>query len=272
MELVTSLSTESFILALRRFISRRGRPFTIYSDNGKNLVGTSNELKNIDWKKVKDYGSLKKINWKLNPPSSPWWGGFWERLIGMLKIILRRVLGKACLTYEELYTVVCDSESVINSRPLTYLSEDQEDLVALTPAMFLQEIKENGVPDLDLIDSQRMNRRFLYRQRIRQELRKRFRLEYLGQLKSFSKSRKEDVIKEGDIVLIGDTNSKRIYWPLAKVIKLIPGRDGRVRVVEVSTSSGSFLRPIQRLYPLEVSGTDISDLPEQIKETLKDRV
>ncbi|GFU03729.1 integrase catalytic domain-containing protein [Trichonephila clavipes] len=179
---------------------------------------------------------------------------------------------KACLTYEELYTVVCDSESVINSRPLTYLSEDQEDLVALTPAMFLQEIKENGVPDLDLIDSQRMNRRFLYRQRIRQELRKRFRLEYLGQLKSFSKSRKEDVIKEGDIVLIVDTNSKRIYWPLAKVIKLIPGRDGRVRVVEVSTSSGSFLRPIQRLYPLEVSGTDISDLPEQIKETLKDRV
>ncbi|GFU24857.1 DUF5641 domain-containing protein [Trichonephila clavipes] len=108
---------------------------------------------------------------------------------------------------------------------------------ALTPAMFLQEIKENGVPDLDLIDSQRMNRRFFI----------------------------EDVIKEGDIVLIGDTNSKRIYWPLAKVIKLIPGRDGRVRVVEVSTSSGSFLRPIQRLYPLEVSGTDISDLPEQIK-------
>ncbi|GFW38356.1 uncharacterized protein TNCV_1332091 [Trichonephila clavipes] len=80
----------------------RGRPFTIYSDNGKNLFGTSNELKNIDWKKVKDYGSLKKISWKLNPPSSPWWGDFWEWLIGMLKIILRRVLGKACLTYEEL--------------------------------------------------------------------------------------------------------------------------------------------------------------------------
>ncbi|GFT41091.1 integrase catalytic domain-containing protein [Trichonephila clavipes] len=258
--------------SLRRFISRRGRPFTIYSDNGKNLVGTSNELKNIDWKKVKDYGSLKKINWKLNPLSSPWWGGFWERLIGMLKIILRRVLGKACLTYEELYTVVCDSESVINSRPLTYLSEDQGGPCCSHTSNVLTRNKREWSPDLDLIDSQRMNRRFLYRERIRQELRKRFRLEYLGQLKSFSKSRKEDVIKEGDIVLIGDTNSKRIYWPLAKVIKLIPGRDGRVRVVEVSTSSGSFLRPIQRLYPLEVSGTDISDLPEQIKETLKDRV
>ncbi|GBO34555.1 hypothetical protein AVEN_265386-1 [Araneus ventricosus] len=90
----------------------------------------------------------------------------------MLKIILRRILGKARLTYEELYTIVCDSESVINSRPLTYLSEDQENLVALTPAMFLQEIKENGVPDFDVIDSQRMNRRFAYRQRMRQELKK----------------------------------------------------------------------------------------------------
>ncbi|GFV31350.1 integrase catalytic domain-containing protein [Trichonephila clavipes] len=143
MKLVTSFSTESFILALRRFISSRGHPLTIYTDNGKNLVEKSNELKNIDWNTVKDYGSLKKINWKLNPPSSPWWWwGFWERLIGMLKIILRRVLGKACLAYEEIYTVGCDAESVINSRPLTYLSEVQEHHVAYTPAMFLQEIRE----------------------------------------------------------------------------------------------------------------------------------
>ncbi|GFY11975.1 DUF5641 domain-containing protein [Trichonephila clavipes] len=99
--------------------------------------------------------------------------------------------------------------------------------------MFLQEIMENGVPNLDLIDSQIINHRFFYRQRIRQELRKLFHLEYLGQLKNFSKSRKEDVIKEDDIVLISDTNSKRIYWPLAKVINLIPGTDGRVKVVKV---------------------------------------
>ncbi|GBM17001.1 hypothetical protein AVEN_133278-1 [Araneus ventricosus] len=77
----------------------------------------------------------------------------------------------------------------------------------------------------------------------------------LGKLRNFSQSQ-VDVIKEGDIVLIGHTNSKRIYFQLVKVMKLIPGRDGRVRVVEVSTGGGSFLRPIQRLYPLEVSGAD----------------
>ncbi|GBL85852.1 hypothetical protein AVEN_195770-1, partial [Araneus ventricosus] len=72
-ELVTSLSTDSFILALRRFISRRGRPATIYSDNGTNLVGTSNELKSVDWGKIQEYASVKKIQWKFNPPSAPWW-------------------------------------------------------------------------------------------------------------------------------------------------------------------------------------------------------
>ncbi|GFY08071.1 integrase catalytic domain-containing protein [Trichonephila clavipes] len=121
LELVSSLSTECFILALRWFIAKRGRPTTIYSDNGKNLVGTSNLLQKIDWEKIENFASEKRISWKFSPPAAPWWGGSWERLIGLLKSILRKVLGKACLSEEELVTVLCDAESLINSRPLTYL-------------------------------------------------------------------------------------------------------------------------------------------------------
>ncbi|GBN32020.1 hypothetical protein AVEN_169113-1 [Araneus ventricosus] len=264
-ELVTSLSTDSFILALRRFISRRGRPATIYSDNGTNLVGTSNELKSVDWGKIQEYASVKKIQWKFNPPSAPWWGGFWERLIGMLKSILRKVLGKASLQFEELCTVLCDAEGIINSRPLTYLSEDNEDLVALTPAMFLQDVKEIGVPDIDQIDAKRMNKRFFYRQKLCQDLRKRFRIEYLGHLREFSKICNESKIKEGDIVLIGDSNVKRINWPLGRVIKLYLGKDKQVRLVEIQTKSGSFLRPIQRLFPLEISQSEKSAVPRPPK-------
>ncbi|GBM26159.1 hypothetical protein AVEN_47538-1 [Araneus ventricosus] len=264
-ELVTSLSTDSFILALRRFISRRGRPATIYSDNGTNLVGTSNELKSVDWGKIQEYASVKKIQWKFNPPSAPWWGGFWERLIGMLKSILRKVLGKASLQFEELCTVLCDAEGIINSRPLTYLSEDNEDLVALTPAMFLQDVKEIGVPDIDQIDAKRMNKRFFYRQKLCQDLRKRFRIEYLGHLREFSKICNESKIKEGDIVLIGDSNVKRINWPLGRVIKLYLGKDKKVRLVEIQTKSGSFLRPIQRLFPLEISQSEKSAIPRPPK-------
>ncbi|CAL1262459.1 unnamed protein product [Larinioides sclopetarius] len=74
-------------------------------------------------------------------------------------------------------------------------------------------------------------------------MRKRFRIEYLGQLRNFLQSQKEDIIKEGGIVLIGDTNSKRTYWPLAKVMKLIPGRDGRVRVWKFQQQVVPFCNP-----------------------------
>lgn len=83
--------------------------------------------------------------WKFNPPSALWWGGWWERLIGMVKDLLKRMLGPACLDAEEFYTVLCDCESVINSRPLTYLSDDRSELVPLTPAMFMRELTETVI-------------------------------------------------------------------------------------------------------------------------------
>ncbi|GBO44477.1 hypothetical protein AVEN_71545-1 [Araneus ventricosus] len=168
------------------------------------------------------------------------------------------------LQFEELCTVLCDAEGIINSRPLTYLSEDNEDLVALTPAMFLQDVKEIGVPDIDQIDAKRMNKRFFYRQKLCQYLRKRFRIEYLGHLREFSKICNESKIK-GDIVLIGDSNVKRINWPLGRVIKLYLGKDKKVRLVEIQTKSGSFLRPIQRLFPLEISQSEKSAVPRPPK-------
>ncbi|GFY22731.1 integrase catalytic domain-containing protein [Trichonephila clavipes] len=153
LELVSYLSTECFILVLRRFIARRGHPSTIYSDSGKNLEGTANLSQKIDWKKIENFASEKGFPRNSVLLLHPGGGGFWERLIGLLKSILRKVLGRACLSEEELVTVRCDAESLINSRPLTYLSEDPDELSALTPSMFLQKIREIGVPDLDMIDS-----------------------------------------------------------------------------------------------------------------------
>ncbi|GFV48660.1 integrase catalytic domain-containing protein [Trichonephila clavipes] len=105
--------------------------------------------------------SLPKDRWKFNPPSAAWWGGFWERMIQMLKQILRKMLGRASLYYEELNTVLCECEHVINSRPLTYISEDVNDLSPLTPAMFLQEIETSDVTDIDCLDYQEINKRGL---------------------------------------------------------------------------------------------------------------
>ncbi|GFQ86040.1 integrase catalytic domain-containing protein [Trichonephila clavata] len=77
----------------------------------------------------------------------------------MLKELLRRNLGKASLQYDELHTIVCECEALLNSRPLTYLSEDPSDLVPITPSLFLQDQTEFCVEDLDLNDMQNLRKR-----------------------------------------------------------------------------------------------------------------
>ena len=74
-ELATSLSVKGFLECLRRFIARRGRPLFIVSDNGTNFVGTRNVFNKLDWGKIMQHSSALQIEWFLNPPSAPWWGG-----------------------------------------------------------------------------------------------------------------------------------------------------------------------------------------------------
>ncbi|CAG7725842.1 unnamed protein product, partial [Allacma fusca] len=265
-ELVSSLSTECFLQSFRRFVGRRGRPKTIYTDNGTNFVGSFNLMKRFDWEKIRSSSwrssqVLQPISWKFNPPGAPWWGGWWERIVRILKEILRKILGKACLDYEEMVTVVCDCEAVINARPLTYVSEDVEDLVVLSPSLFIQEIHTVGVPDLDNLDSAAFNKRLQYRQKLRDEFRKRFRTEYLGMLQQGKpKGLHYQGIRVGDIVLVGNETFKRLDWLIAIIKEVYPGKQGVVRVVKVKTATGDLIRPIQRLYPLEVCAEDREDL------------
>jgi hypothetical protein len=253
LELVTSLSTESFLQSLRRFVVRRGRSNVIYTDNGTNFEGAENALKKLDWKKISAATGVHKIEWRFNPPIAPWWGGWWERIVGLLKKLLRRVLGKANLDFEELCTVLCDCEDVLNSRPLTYLSENPDDLCPITPNMFLREVETSGIPDMDLLESAGFNKRFVYRQQLRDDIRKRFRSEYLGQLAHHkNKKKSSSVLRVGEVVLVGDDNKKRINWTLGRILELYPGRDGIIRVAKVKIASGVINRPAQRLYPLEV--------------------
>ncbi|XP_035204777.1 uncharacterized protein LOC118179723, partial [Stegodyphus dumicola] len=172
-----------------------------------------------------------KIQWKLNPPTAAWWGGWWERLVQMIKKLLRRVLGKALLSYEEMLTILCDAEANINSRPLTYESEDSTDLCALTPSMFIQDVRTEGVPDLDSLDKINLSKRWRYHQKLRVEFRKRFRDEYLGMLVHRPKTVPSRTIKKGDLVFVEDDKRKRTDWPMGRVIETYPGKDNNIRVV-----------------------------------------
>nr|XP_042913091.1 uncharacterized protein LOC122273094 [Parasteatoda tepidariorum] len=267
LELLSSLSTENLILGLRRFISRRGRPSVVYTDNGTNFVGTQNLLKSIDWEKLKTESNLSSITWNFIPPSAPWYGGFWERLIGMMKRILRKVLGRTSLNYEEMVTVLCDCESVMNSRPLTYVSDDAEELSPITPMMFLQEIRQVGVADFDILDQEKFKKRLAYRNEICQNLRKRFRTEYLGQLReTSSKTKTSEALQVGDIVIIWNDNVSRIQWPLGRILKILPSKDGHARTAKLQTKSEIIIRPLKKLCPLEVNKTTEEKLTEQLKK------
>ncbi|XP_008484093.2 uncharacterized protein LOC103520770 [Diaphorina citri] len=271
LELVTSLSTDSFLQALRRFVSHHGRCRVMYSDQGTNFKGFDTACEKLDWTAVMQFSGARRIQWKFNPPSAPWWGGFFERIVGIVKGLLKRVLGHSLVTYETMLTLLKEVESVINNRPLTYLSEDPQDLSVLTPAMFLHELEDSGVPELDLIENADLRVQFKHRQDLRRQLRERFTAEYLGQLKLKHSRKPEHCIKVGDIVLIGDDNVKRTDWPIARIVALVRGNDNHVRVVKLKTRSGILTRPIQRVYPLEISsngdycvsedvGTDESDM------------
>lgn len=194
LELVSNLSTVNFILALRRFVSRRGFCRTIYSDNAKTFVKADAILKEI-WSKISNqevsqYFASNNIIWKFIVPRAPWWGGFWERMVRSVKTPLRKILGRTCLSYEEMETVLIEIEAIVNSRPLTYLDDDINEALPLTPAHFLVRKRLTSLPDgVPVITGAESNKRTLtkklkYREQLIKHFWKRWRKEYLMQLRS----------------------------------------------------------------------------------------
>ncbi|GBO11766.1 hypothetical protein AVEN_19164-1 [Araneus ventricosus] len=136
LELVTSLSTEAFMQAMRRNFARRRRSSIMYTDNGTNFWGTSRALSNLNLQEIIAECAIQNIKWHFNPPAAPWYRGWWERMICIIKQLLRNVLGRACVTYEEMVTLLCECESVVNECPLTYLYDDPNELRAIKPPDF----------------------------------------------------------------------------------------------------------------------------------------
>ena len=137
LELLSSLETSNFITCHKRLIARRGRPRVIYSDNGGTFIKAAKWLRQLRGDErlqslLEDYD----ITWKFNLSRAPWWGGQFERLIGVVKSAMYKVIGGGVLTWTELSEVLLDVETQINRRPLSYVEDDVE-LPTLTPSTFL---------------------------------------------------------------------------------------------------------------------------------------
>ncbi|XP_071581395.1 uncharacterized protein [Temnothorax nylanderi] len=197
-ELASNLSSEAFLNVFRRFISRRGCPSDIFSDNGLNFVGAERELRELtdlikDQKmqqQVIDQATNKGVHWHFIPPRSPHHGGLWEAVVKAAKRHLIKVTKDSHLKYEELETLLIQIEAILNSRPLTPISSDSDDFIFLTPGHFLigTPLTSYPKPSLEEIPSNRLSR-WQYVQQLRQHFWRRWSREYLHQCQQRDKWR-----------------------------------------------------------------------------------
>lgn len=264
-EPITSLTTDAFISAFRRFIARRGKPLHVYSDNATNFVGANKELKQLyqfireNSNSIDEQMNNEGINWHFIPAHAPNFGGLWEAGIKSIKYHLKRVMYNASLTFEELFTILVQIESILNSRPLTQLSTDPNDLEVLTPAHFLIGRTFTSLPDPDVRDI-KLNRldRYQYLQRLNQQFWNRWSKDYLNSLQQRTKWKQTSKnIEIGAIVLIKEDNLPPFKWMLGRITGVQPGQDGIIRVVTIKCASGVLKRAISKLCILPMETRDI---------------
>ncbi|GBP83508.1 hypothetical protein EVAR_86672_1 [Eumeta japonica] len=217
------------ILALRRFIARRGTPRVMYSDNGTNFVGANKELMNIQevHEKMKKEADVRTITWKFIPPGAPNMGGAWERLVRSIKTALAATLRERSPREEVLHTLLLEAEHIVNSRPLTEVDVEPAEAEAPRRSL-LAEVVENT-----------------------------YRL--------WCRARGDPICRapaEGDIVLIVDSSSPRYSWPRGRIKKTYPGPDNQVRVVDVETTGGVLRRPTSKIVVLVSAEATAVPCPE----------
>uniref|UniRef100_A0AC34FJI4 Integrase catalytic domain-containing protein n=1 Tax=Panagrolaimus sp. ES5 TaxID=591445 RepID=A0AC34FJI4_9BILA len=284
LELVPSLSGEAFIEALTRFASRRTMPAFIYSDNATNFKVTAATvipkwicLQDPD---VLNYCTSKKIKWKFNTEKAPWAGGIYETMIKLLKRNLKAAVGRRQISFWKMLTLAAQIEAWVNCRPLTYISEDTNQII-LRPVDFITPFVKPGVPEVavDVADpaynngdahenlielwSQGQQRFTIFKEK--------FTSDYLKALRERTRHHQQSghVVprdpRVGEIVTICDDDDK-IFWKLGVIVELISSSDNRIRAAKVKTPSGKILqRPINHLYPLEVDDYSMKHLSQPVK-------
>ena len=271
LDLVPDLTAPAFIRSFKRFTARRGLPRKVISDNGKTFKAASKIIHAVmSHESVQQYLLGIGVEWAFNLPKAPWWGGVFERLIKSTKRCLKKMIGQAKLTYDELLTAVIEVEMILNSRPLSYVSADDME-EPLTPSHLMIGRRVSSLPDNlchaeedsdEEITPALLGKRARHLNKTLNQFWRRWRREYLLELRECHRHNTGDPkatsVSVGDVVIIHDKDRPRGFWRLAVVKDTLKGQDGTVRgaILRTTNKGGHSMElrwPIQLLYPLEVS-------------------
>ena len=261
LEMAYDLTTESFLMALRRFLSTRGHSTrVIFSDNCTNFVGARSELQRgiqrLNQRQIINELSPKGIDWRHAPPLASHQGGVYEAIIRLVRKVLGSLLSDRklrTLTDEGLVTLLKEVEYILNCRPLTRVGTGPDDMETSSPIMLLTGSETPGLPPDVFMNSDDMRSSWRSCQFRIDEFWRRWQTEYLHLLQRRQKwLEPQRNFKEGDLVLLFDEDQPRNLWLKGLVVEVFPDRDNLVRRVKVRVASGkTFVRDIRKLCLLE---------------------
>ncbi|KHJ81879.1 integrase core domain protein, partial [Oesophagostomum dentatum] len=253
LEVATDLSARSFLLVFKRFVSRRGVPLRIISDNGTNFRLSETILRRDDPIKSTEFSlfvAKHNIQWSFIPPASPWMGGAWERMVGTVKRALSKTMGRRKVSEEILATFLCEVESAVNSRPLTTIGHDETNEV-LRPVDFIYKNIRHGIevipheehyndpayqPYPEIGSQLDAKKAITEAEKLTAKFWTKWKTEYLIELRdrhvSYGRNYKSSKLSPeiGDLVLIDDDlQTSRDHWPIGLIQDLIKSRDGEIR-------------------------------------------
>lgn len=269
LELVLDLTTDAFLRAFRRFVSRRGMCSTIYSDNAKTFKKASRLLKEyqeiMNGRKFREYLLDHKIQWKFIVERAPWWGGFYERLMTTIKQPLKKLLGRSSLTIDEMSTVLTEVEAMVNSRPLTFISDDPDEASYLTPSSFLIGRLTTCVPvrpckgkePTTKLTRKELNKMLVNQNKYLNQCWKMWNEEYVRNLGTVpTKQHESNKLTVGELVMVTDNQNPRCKWTVGIVDKVQEGRDGKIRRCWIKTGNVTKPRPVQHVSRLEMDSME----------------
>lgn len=254
LEPTDGMSTDDFLHAYQRFVSRRGNPERMYSDNGTNFVGANNELANAlrIWQdeSIQHYAQLGGTEWYFITPSAPHEGGMWEAAVKSMKYHLKRVIGTQKYSLKGITTLTASVEACMNSRPLCALSDDADDRDALSPAHFLigRAMKLPLHEKVESAEEKSLKLMFSKLQANIQSFWKQWSEDYLQALTQLPKWRKQyENLKIDQLVIIKNENVPPTYWAMGRITQVNKGSDGNVRSVTLKTQAGTLERSVRKL-------------------------